>query len=76
MNDRIEEIITNIIEHNTDLPEHALRILIQYGQIDGAHHKTWVIDQAVRLLAGSYYDELIEAYENDGEYDWDVGIAP
>lgn len=76
MNERIEEVITNIIELNTDLPEHALRILIQYGQIDGGHHKTWVIDQAVRLLAGSYYDELIEAYKNDGEYDWDVGIAP
>jgi hypothetical protein len=76
MNDRIEEVITNIIEHNTDLPEHALRILIQYGQIDGAHHKTWVIDQAVRLLAGSYYDELIESYKENDVYEWNEGIAP
>jgi hypothetical protein len=76
MNERIEEVITNIIEHNTDLPEHALRILIQYGQIDGAHHKTWVIDQAVRLLAGSYYDELIESYKENDVYEWNEGIAP
>jgi hypothetical protein len=38
----------------------ALDIAIRYGQIDGAHHKTWVIDQIVRLLAGNDYDKLIK----------------
>ncbi len=28
----------------------ALRIASEYGMIDGAHHKTWVIDQMVRAL--------------------------
>jgi hypothetical protein len=28
----------------------ALDMAMQYGQIDGNHHKMWVIDQMVRLL--------------------------
>jgi len=75
--DEVIESINIMREYNV---EEALRLLIRYGQIDGEHHKTWVIDQAVRLLTGNYYDELIAA-ANDGEdgpetYDWDVGIAP
>lgn len=30
----------------------ALQIAFQDSQIDGAHHKTWVIDQMVRALTG------------------------
>lgn len=30
----------------------ALDFAIRYGGIDGAHHKTWVIDQMVRALTG------------------------
>lgn len=30
----------------------ALQFAVSYGQIDGAHHKTWVIDQMVRALTG------------------------
>ena len=75
--DEVIESINIMREYNV---EEALRLLIRYGQIDGEHHKTWVIDQAVRILTGNYYDELIAA-ANDGEdgpetYDWDVGIAP
>lgn len=58
----------------------AIRIAVRYGQIDGAHHKTWVIDQMVRALAGDYYEELIRI-ANSGEdgpetYSWETGIAP
>ena len=58
----------------------ALDIALKYGQIDGAHHKTWVIDQIVRVLSGDCYEELIEE-NNRGEdgpntYNWDIGIAP
>ena len=58
----------------------ALDIAISYGQIDGNHHKTWVIDQIVRALAGEEYDEIIRN-ACDGEdgpetYGWDTGIAP
>ena len=30
----------------------ALGIIVKYGSIDGAHHKDWVLDQAVRALTG------------------------
>lgn len=60
--------------------EAALDVAIRYGGIDGAHHKTWVIDQVVRALTGDKYDAVI-ADANDGEdgpdtYEWDTGIAP
>jgi len=30
----------------------ALEIAREYGDIDGAHHKQWVIDQMMRTLTG------------------------
>lgn len=44
----------------------ALELAIGYGQIDGSHHKMWVIDQIVRILAGDGYEELIKQ-SNAGE---------
>ena len=77
---QFEDIIESIFEAGRDDAEEALRILIRHGMDDGEHHKMWVIDQAVRALAGGYYEELIAA-ANRGEdgpetYSWDVGIAP
>jgi len=31
----------------------AMEFVAHYGQIDGAHHKTWVIDQVARILQGT-----------------------
>lgn len=50
------------------------------AQVDGAHHKMWVIDQMVRSLTGDNYDEWVKIYR-DGEdgpetYEWDTGIVP
>ena len=70
----------------------ALELAVRFGGIDGAHHKTWVIDQMVRALTGcpqvdgdsfgesDEYKRLV-AEAKDGKdgpetYDWDVGIAP
>lgn len=58
----------------------AIEIAVQYGGIDGAHHKDWVIDQMVRKLAGDQYDRIVKE-ACDGEdgpetYSWEVGIAP
>lgn len=57
----------------------ALDLITRYGGIDGSHHKQWLIDQIVRVLA-SDYDEWVMAY-CDGEdgadtYEWDIGVAP
>ena len=58
----------------------AIEMAISHGGIDGDHHKTWVIDQMVRILAGDKYGDIV-AYARDGEdgpdtYEWDEGIAP
>ena len=59
--------------------QEALDLIAQYGGVDGAHHKQWLLDQLVRKLANNY-EEWVERYQ-DGEdgaetYLWDEGIAP
>ena len=60
----------------------ALAFAVRYGQIDGAHHKAWVIDQMCRALLGTeeaYIQFVAEACAGeDGPhtYGWDEGIAP
>ena len=59
----------------------AVELMLRYGSIEGEHHKTWVIDQTLRILLGKTYDVIMEA-ARDGEdgphtYDpWPIGIAP
>lgn len=63
-----------------DAVEAAIDLAVQSGGIDGTHHKAWVIDQMIRLLAGDRYETIVadaRAGEDGPEtYDWDVGIAP
>lgn len=73
----------------TDLPDEtsmedraagALAIAVEYGHIDGEHHKAWVIDRMVRYLIGPAYEEFVDRF-CDGEdgpetYAWEEGIAP
>ncbi len=57
----------------------ALALAYRYGQIDGSHHRVWVIDNMVRLLTEEHYPEMIKLYKDgDGpeSYTWDEGIAP
>lgn len=66
---------------NTDIKiQKALDIAFQYGQIDGSHHKMWIIDQMVRVLTGELYNSWVQEYKEDsnGEevYEWDEGINP
>ena len=51
----------------------------QYGGIDGAHHKQWLLNELIKILVDDY-DGWVVDYE-DGEdgpntYQWDIGIAP
>lgn len=76
--------IEKFINENFDIPEirAALTVAFSYGQIDGAHHKTWVIDQIVReLICDEFlYERALKEYMSgeDGPetYEWDQGIAP
>ena len=54
----------------------AIEFILENGQVDGAHHKAWVIDQTLKILAGKDYEEYVSEYENEGEYSWRNGIAP
>lgn len=58
----------------------AIELAVQYGGFDGAHHKDWVIDQMVRILAGERYEQIVRE-ACDGEdgpdtYSWETGVAP
>jgi len=49
---------TNTVSFNAETPlktpaEWALIFIEQYGQIDGGHHKAWVLDQVARILLGT-----------------------
>lgn len=44
----------------------ALYYIEQYGQIDGAHHKQWVLDQITRILLGTPVIVKLAKWE-DGE---------
>lgn len=74
------DIALNLIQKQEEKINKVLEIAFQYGQIDGDHHKTWVIDQIVRNLTGNDYKEWIKHYEYDEEtgeeYTWNKGIAP
>ena len=41
----------------------ALRIARRYGQIEGDHHRLWVIDQMVRVLTHSDYSKWVQEAE-------------
>jgi hypothetical protein len=66
--------------NDSDRIQAALMIASQYGSIDGAHHKTWVIDQMVRALTGDVYAAWIKLQKagEDGPdtYGWYEGIPP
>jgi len=78
--DDIDQVIQMTANDNAARISAAIELAVRYGGIDGSHHKTWVIDQMVRVLAGENYERIVRE-ACDGEngpdtYDWDVGIAP
>ena len=54
----------------------AVTLIISYGEYDGAHHKDWVLDQALRCLMDTeaYNDMRAELERSDCLYE--EGIAP
>src|SRR6478736_4576840 len=47
--------------------EYALLYNGMYGGIDGAHHKTWVLDQMSRILLGTPVIVTIAKWQNGHE---------
>jgi len=56
---------------------HILYLIERYSNINGAHHKQWLIDQIVRVITKNNYKTWVEEYNSDPDYNnWDEGIAP
>lgn len=53
-----------------------LDVLLKHGQVEGAHHKAWVIDQVLRRLADGAYADVVAMYERSHETEWQTGVAP
>jgi len=58
----------------------ALKVAYDYGALEQAHHKQWIIDQMVRALTGGDYENWVKKFNFglDGEDSqlWDGGWAP
>ena len=70
MSDTDEDYLKRLEHGNTN--QRAIAFILRYSGIDGNHHKQWVFDQVLRMLAGAAYEVLIEL-AGDG---WSEGIAP
>lgn len=74
------KLVMDPCNHDAEAIEEVLEFIRQYGSIDGDHHKTWVLDNIVRIFALDRYDDWVRETRRgeDGPttYDWDTGIAP
>lgn len=54
--------------------EWAMKFIEAYGQIDGSHHKQWVLDQVARILKGTPIDLVLAKWDNgQQEYRFSTG---
>ena len=72
--EKMKLLIADISTDNANMAE-VLTKIVEYGCIDGAHHKDWLLDQIVHIIAGDKYNEFVELYEDadeDGypQYEW------
>lgn len=56
--------------------EQIAALIIDNADVEGAHHKQWVLDQCLRLAAGEAYTMLIAVLWDLRREEWDKGIAP
>lgn len=56
--------------------QRALEFARDCGQVDGGHHKQWVIDQMVRALLEEQYGDFVATYRALAGADWDTGTPP
>lgn len=75
-----DEYLKSRERRHIDITRKVTEIATAYGQIDGDHHKAWVIDQIMRAVKGDSYDQWVREYcaGDDGPdtYEWDPGVAP
>ena len=59
---------------NYDKNDWALEYVEMYGQIDGDHHKTWVLDQVARILNGTPVIVSQASWDN-GQTEYRIDLA-
>lgn len=60
--------VTDIAECKRRI-KRAKQVAMNYGQIQGDHHRTWVLDQMVRALCGCPYDKPTDYYASCESYE-------
>jgi hypothetical protein len=60
---KIVDINNTPFKHYTE-KDWALYYIQMYGQIDGGHHKQWVIDQVARILNGTPVTVEVSEWDN------------
>ena len=56
----------------SDRIKKAIEVAVQFGGIDGDHHKAWVIDQMVRALTGCPMVEEVFPKNEGGTFTYKV----
>lgn len=52
----------------------AMRYIERYGQIEGGHHKSWVLDQVARILKGTPVEVILDRW-SDGKEEYNFVTA-
>jgi hypothetical protein len=72
-------------ELKTDHVIESLRIIENYGQIDGDHHRAWCLDQVARHLLAhlgpnysyeTWVEDMKAGQFGPDTYEYDAGVAP
>lgn len=76
----MEDVLNTSFKDMPQSIQDAIKVIVDYGDIDGSHHKQWILDQALRYLMGNEYQEWRDRYDlamarNDYSI-WDEGVAP
>jgi len=79
----LRRLADSLIDDEKKKTDEILKFIEDWGQIDGSHHKMWVITEIVKKIVPNY-QKWKEKYEEpfideDGEedhYSWDEGIPP
>ena len=68
----IEDLSTTEFKNYTK-EDWAMYYIERYSQIDGAHHKQWVLDQVARIIKGCTIQVKLAEWDN-GEEEYRVNV--
>ena len=69
-NKEIEELIKH---DEREIIGKAIEFLLEWGEIEGDHHRAWVVDQVLRILVD---DKMQYEYYVATRSGWEEGIPP